>query len=97
MQTALFARFTARAGAESKVHDLVAGLTARVRTEPGNLVFDPSTLAGDERSWFVYEVYANDAAFAEHIGADYSAEFNAALAPLIEEPSSQLTWLTLVA
>lgn len=93
MSTALFAQFTARVGAESTVQDLVAGLTERVRSEPGNVVFEPFTLADNARSYVVYEIYADADAFAAHISAEYVAEFNTALGPLIEEPSSQLTWL----
>jgi quinol monooxygenase YgiN len=89
----LFAESTARAGAEQRVADLVAGLTAQVRAEPGNLAFEPYTLKADPRRWFVYEAYVDEAAFQAHITAPYGAEFNAALAPHIEEDGSQLTWL----
>ena len=41
----------------------------------------------------VTEVYRDAAAFAEHLAAPYGAEFNAALAPLIEEDGSVLTFL----
>jgi quinol monooxygenase YgiN len=89
----LFAEFTARPGNEQRVADLVAGLTAQVRAEPGNLAFEPYTLESDPRRWFVYEVYVDEKAFQAHITAPYVAVFNAALAPLIEEDGSKLTWL----
>jgi quinol monooxygenase YgiN len=89
----LYAEFTARPGAEDAVAGLVRELTVRVREEPGNLVFEPSTLRAAPRRWFVYEVYRDDAAFQAHITADYGAAFNSALAPLIEEDGSRLTWL----
>jgi quinol monooxygenase YgiN len=90
----LYAEFTARPGAEDAVARLVRELTARVREEPGNLTFEPSTLEAAPRRWFVYEVYRDAAAFDVHISADYGAAFNSALGPLIEEDGSQLTWLT---
>ena len=93
MTRSLFAEFTARPGNEQSVADLVAGLTAQVRAEPGNLVFEPNTLEVEPRRWFVYEVYVDEAAFQAHITAPYGAVFNAALAPLIEEDGSKLTWL----
>ena len=93
MTRSLFAEFTARPGNEQRVADLVAGLTAQVRAEPGNLVFEPYTLEADPRRWFVYEVYVDEAAFQAHIAAPYGAVFNAALGPLIEEDGSRLTWL----
>ena len=93
MTRSLFAEFTARPGNEQSVADLVAGLTAQVRAEPGNLVFEPYTLESNLRRWFVYEVYVDDAAFQAHITAPYGAVFNVALNELIEEDGSQLTWL----
>ena len=94
MTVALYAEFTARPGAEDAVAGLVGELTARVRAEPGNLAFEPSTLRDEPRRWFVYEVYQDAAAFDAHISADYGAAFNSALGPLIEEDGSQLTWLS---
>jgi len=41
----------------------------------------------------VFEVYEDDAAFQQHISADYGARFNSELAGLIEEDGSVLTWL----
>jgi quinol monooxygenase YgiN len=90
----LYAEFTARAGAEDAVAGLVRELAERVRAEPGNVLFEPSTLEAEPRSWFVYEVYRDSDAFQAHISADYGAAFNAALRPLIEEDGSQLTWLS---
>ena len=94
MTIALYAEFTALPGSESAVASLVAELAARVRTEPGNVSFEPCTLRERPRHWFVYEVYRDEAAFQAHISASYGEVFNAALGPLIEEDGSQLTWLT---
>ena len=94
MTVTLYAEFTARPGAEDAVADLVRELATRVRAEPGNLAFEPSTLRDAPRRWFVYEVYQDAAAFDAHISADYGAAFNSALGPLIEEDGSQLTWLS---
>ncbi|KQX05831.1 antibiotic biosynthesis monooxygenase [Leifsonia sp. Root1293] len=91
---ALLATFTARPGQAASVEQLLLGLTARVRAEPGNLVFDPSRGAGDPDRFTVYEVYEDRAAFEAHIAADYGAVFNAALAPLIVEDGSQLEFLS---
>jgi len=90
---ALYAEFTALPGAEAEVAALVACLTDRVRAEAGCVIFAPHTLESNPRRWFVYEVYTDEGAFQRHISAPYGAIFNAALAPLIEEEGSQLTWL----
>lgn len=103
----LVARFTARPGCEEEVARLLLALTAKVRSEPGCLAFDPFRVAapppgsgvsaGPERvgaAFVVVEAYRDDAAFAEHLAAPYGAEFNAALGPLTEEAGSVLTFLT---
>lgn len=94
MTKALYAEFTAKAGAEEQLARNVATLTQAVRAEPGNLSFVPYTLQGDPGRWFVYEVYEDDAAFQAHITAPHSDVFNAALPDLIEGDGSVLTWLT---
>jgi quinol monooxygenase YgiN len=93
MTWALFAEFTAIPGAEERVAGLVRELTAQVRAEPGNLVFNPHTLVDEPRRWFVYELYRDEAAFRDHLAADYGAAFNTALTPLVEGGRSRLTML----
>ena len=51
----------------------------------------------DPDKFFVYEVYADEDAFAAHIAAPYGAPFNARLNELIVEPHSLLTFLTPIA
>jgi quinol monooxygenase YgiN len=92
-QVALYAEFTAKPGREEEVASLLAELTRKVRTEPGNLVFDPHRLESNPAEFFVYEVYADPAAFDAHITADYGATFNTALGYLIIGDGSELTWL----
>ena len=93
MTWALYAEFTALPGAEERVAELVCELTARVRAEPGNVLFEPRTERDDPRRWFVYEVYRDEDAFREHLAADYGAAFNARLATLVEGAGSRLTFL----
>lgn len=90
----LFAEFTALPGHEERVAHLMAGLTEKVRREPGNIAFLPFTREDDPRRWFVFEQYRDDDAFRAHITAEYGREFNAALGHHIVEDGSQLTWLT---
>ena len=93
MSKVLYAEFTARPGNEARVAELLTGLTANVRAEPGNLIFDAHQVAGSPARFFVYEVYADDDAFAAHLAAPYGGPFNAELNTLIVEPTSQLTFL----
>lgn len=92
--TILYATFTALPGKGDAVADLLRDFVEAVRAEPGNVVFDATRLIDDPDRFFVYEVYRDEAAFQAHLGAPAGGPFNAALTPLIAEPSSQLTFLT---
>jgi quinol monooxygenase YgiN len=89
----LYAQFTAMPGTEAEVAELVRGLTALVRQEPGNLAFAASQKRGNPAEFFVYEEYADAEAFTAHVGAEYGATFNAKLAELVVGGHSELTFL----
>jgi quinol monooxygenase YgiN len=89
----LFAEFTAREGAEDDVALLLRDYARKVREEEGNLAFDSYTKASAPRAFWIFEVYRDEDAFRMHLKAPYGAPFNAALAPLIEEDASALTFL----
>ncbi|MDR7158074.1 putative quinol monooxygenase [Arthrobacter sp. BE255] len=93
MTKTLYAEFTVKPGSEDRVAEMMRQLTNEVRQEPGNQLFLPYTRETNPREYFVFEVYEDDAAFQEHISADYGARFNGELADLIEEDGSILTWL----
>jgi quinol monooxygenase YgiN len=93
MPKTLYAEFTVTPGNEGRVADMMRELTALVRQEPGNLIFDPYIEEATPNRYFVFEVYKDDAAFQAHISADYGARFNAELTNLIEGDASELTWL----
>ncbi|QDG65500.1 antibiotic biosynthesis monooxygenase [Pseudarthrobacter sp. NIBRBAC000502772] len=93
MTKTLYAEFTVKPGSEDRVAEMMRQLTDEVRQEPGNQLFLPYTREANPREYFVFEVYADEAAFQEHISADYGARFNGELADLIEEDGSVLTWL----
>ncbi|MGW1560011.1 putative quinol monooxygenase [Streptomyces sp. NPDC002144] len=93
MKKTLFAEFTAREGAEDEVAGLLREYTRKVRQEDGNLAFEAYTKASDPRAFWIFEVYQDEDAFQAHLKAPYGAPFNTALAPLIEEDASVLTFL----
>lgn len=93
MTKTLYAEFTVKAGHETRVAEMMATLTTHVRSEPGNLLFNAYTREGDPHSFFVFEIYRDDKAFEEHIGADYGARFNGELSQHIVEDGSILTHL----
>jgi len=93
MPKTLYAEFTVKRGNEARVAEMMRELTAQVRQEPGNVTFVPYTEEANPNRYFVFEVYADEAAFQAHISAEYGARFNAELTELIEGDASELTWL----
>jgi quinol monooxygenase YgiN len=93
MRVALYAEFTAIAGADERVGLLVNAFASEVRAEPGSITFDPHRLAGERGRFFVYEVYANKEAFAAHLASAHGNAFNRELAELVEGGRSYLTML----
>jgi quinol monooxygenase YgiN len=93
MTKTLYAEFTVKPGSEARVAEMMLELTQHVRQEPGNELFLPYTREENPREYFVFEVYRDEAAFQEHISADYGATFNQELTRHIEGDASDLTWL----
>ncbi|MFD0029700.1 putative quinol monooxygenase [Streptomyces sp. NPDC055059] len=93
MNKTLVAEFTAREGAEADVARLILEYAKEVREEDGNLAFEVYTKASQPRAYWIFEAYRDEAAFQAHLKAPYGGPFNAALAPLIEEDASVLTFL----
>lgn len=93
-QVALHATFTARADTLTQAQRLIRDYAKRVRDEPGNLEFSVYNERDNPHRFFVFERYANWAAFQHHLSAEYGADFNAELGPLIEEDASRLTFLS---
>ena len=89
----LYAEFTARPERLADVVRLITQLAEDVREEPGNLEFTVYQRAEDPCRFFVFERYADRAAFEAHLAAPYGATFNAALGDLIVESGSQLSFL----
>ncbi|MCX4647428.1 MULTISPECIES: putative quinol monooxygenase [unclassified Streptomyces] len=93
MNKTLVAEFTAREGAEADIARLILEYAKEVREEDGNLAFEVYTKATQPRAYWIFEAYRDEAAFQAHLKAPYGGPFNAALAPLIEEDASVLTFL----
>lgn len=89
----LYAQFRAEEGRGDEVAALVRGYGGKVSAEPGNVRFDAHRLADDRDSFFVYEEYADEAAFQAHLQTPHCAAFNEAFAPFVVGRGSTLTWL----
>lgn len=53
--------------------------------EPGCHVFDVTCSADDPAAVFLYEVYADPAAFDAHLASDHFRRFDAAVASMVED------------
>lgn len=95
--TSLYARIHALPGHADAVAGLLVDLATAVRSERGNIAFEPWREAATEGSFFVYEVYADADAFAAHLASSHTVEFNAALAEHVAGGASELTNLESVA
>jgi quinol monooxygenase YgiN len=93
MTRSLYAEFTVIPGNEDRVRELLTELTVKVRAEPGNIAFEPYTLESDSSHYFVFEIYKDEHAFAEHIAQEHGKHFNAELSSLVAGGASALTWL----
>ncbi|QCD53717.1 putative quinol monooxygenase [Streptomyces hawaiiensis] len=96
MTKTLLAEFTAREGAEDEVARMIVEYAEKVRQEEGNVTFDVYTKAASPRAFWIFEAYRDEDAFQAHLKAPYGGPFNTALAPLIEEDASVLTFLDAV-
>ena len=65
-QLALAATWQAKAGEAEAVADILRRMADAVKSEPGTLLFWPHRSSSDDRVFFLYELFADDAAFAAH-------------------------------
>jgi quinol monooxygenase YgiN len=90
----LYAEFAAKPGNERRVARLLREYASRVHAEAGSLIFAAHRKQDDPAQFFIYEEYADSAAFAAHLGTDYGSAFNRELAELIVGDHSDLTFLS---
>jgi quinol monooxygenase YgiN len=68
---ALAATWQAKDGEAEAVADILRRMAIAVKSEPGTLLFWPHRSSSDERVFFLYELFADDAAFAAHQQTDH--------------------------
>jgi quinol monooxygenase YgiN len=93
MPKALYATFEVLPGHEARMRELVAALTAQVRAEPGNRRFVAYTRADAPRCYHVDEIYADEAAFEQHIASPHGRAFNQAITTMVAGGASQVVFL----
>jgi quinol monooxygenase YgiN len=93
MPKALYATFEVVVGQEETMRQMMADLTKAVRAEPGCLRFVAYTRADNPRAYHVDEIYADEAAFAAHIGSAHGRAFNAAIRDKVLDGGSTVHFL----
>jgi quinol monooxygenase YgiN len=58
-----------------RVRDLLRELTRHTRAEPGNLMYLAHQSQSDQRKFFLYEQYKDEAALEAHRGSDHFARY----------------------
>ena len=66
----LAALWEAKDGEGDAVADILRRMADAVKSEPGTLLFWPHRSPANERLFFLYELFADDAAFAAHQQTD---------------------------
>ncbi len=65
-QIALAATWEAKEGQGEAVADILRRMASAVKAEPGTLLFWPHRSSSNDRVFFLYELFADDAAFQAH-------------------------------
>lgn len=63
---ALAVTWEAKEGEADAVADILRRMATAVKSEPGTLLFWPHRSSSNDRLFFLYELYADDDAFAAH-------------------------------
>jgi quinol monooxygenase YgiN len=63
---ALAVTWEAKEGEADAVADILRRMAIAVKSEPGTLLFWPHRSSSNDRLFFLYELYADDDAFAAH-------------------------------
>jgi quinol monooxygenase YgiN len=69
-RVALAATWEAKEGEGEAVADILRRMASAVKSEPGTLLFWPHRSSTNDRVFFLYELFADDAAFAAHQQTD---------------------------
>jgi quinol monooxygenase YgiN len=68
---ALAATWEAKEGEAEAVADILRSMARAVKSEPGTLLFWPHRSSANDHIFFLYELFADEAAFAAHQQTDH--------------------------
>ncbi|HEV7345550.1 MAG TPA: putative quinol monooxygenase [Devosia sp.] len=72
---------------------MIDNAAASLRDEPGCYQFDVCVDSSDDKRLFLYEVYADDAAFSAHLASPHYRAFDAQTAGIIVHKDVRRLWL----
>lgn len=85
-QVTVFASFTPKPGREQEVENMLRGMTAPSRGEPGCQRYDLYRSASGPVLLTLFEIYTNDAAFDFHRETPHYKDYRSAIADLLSDP-----------
>ena len=65
------AKWTAKAGREGRLREVIEEMTPASRDEPGNLYYQAHTSPESPRLFWMYEQYADEAAYNAHMDSEH--------------------------
>lgn len=82
----IFARFRAQPGKEAEVDAVIREVAAPTRAEPGCLGYSACRSSRDERLFFVYSRWVDEAAFEAHAALPHTVRFIERVEGLVDHP-----------
>jgi quinol monooxygenase YgiN len=81
------AYWRAKAGKEDRLAQVIEELTAPSRAEPGNVFYQAQRAVDDPRLFYLYEQYADEAAYEAHMDSEHFTRLvkQEAIPELLEE------------
>lgn len=65
------AKWTAKAGKEGRLREIIDEMTAPSRAEDGNVYYQAQVSPENPRLFFLYEQYADEAAYQSHMDSEH--------------------------
>jgi len=82
----VIARFTARAGQEAAVEQVLRGMVGPTRNEPGCACYDLYRVKDAPAQFVLFEIYQGSAALEAHRATEHYKSYRARIADLLSEP-----------
>lgn len=92
MPFVVIARFTAKAGSEARLRDVLAALVEPTRAEAGCLHYEMVQSQADPRMFTFFEKWEDEAALTAHVHTPHVVRARAERAGLLDGPHEVTRW-----